>query len=225
MAKSSKSTSEFEEYFRWIDEIKKETIEILDQREIYREYLRIVENNKKILNPPTFHFWIRRNYAHSVAMGIRRQLDTRRGSISLRRFLQKLRENSTHFTKKRYTNFYMAKLSPGENIDFLQSRASKNFEKFFGRLDFLDKSIVWADEMKLKELRKKISNYADKIVAHQLGANLEKLPTLNDLDESIDELENIVEKYLLLIGGKSYCLVPTHQENWKEVLTRPWIKR
>lgn len=224
MAKSSKSTSEFEEYFRWIDEIKKETIEILDQREIYREYLRIVKNNKKILNPPTFHFWIRKNYAHCMAISVRRQLEVDNKSVSLMKLLQRIKQRPNCLTKEWYVSLFAEKSPPKEDAAFWKRHGSEVFKNEFGKKGFFDPLIAQADIEKLKQLGNRIQEYANERIAHHQELVSGILPTYGNLDEFIDELKKIVEKYLLLFEAISYDLTPTHQENWKEVLTRPWIK-
>lgn len=80
----------------------------------------------------------------------------------------------------------------------------------------LDADTIDQDIATLKaESTKKVARWADENVAH-IGVNRTVQPTFGDLDQAIDMLGQLLQKYYLLIeGGHLLTAIPDIQGDWK----------
>ena len=61
------------------------------------------------------------------------------------------------------------------------------------------------------------------MVAHIDKASIRRLPTISDLDGSIDCLAEITRKYYAILHAGSIELLPVAQMPWKKIFDIPWI--
>lgn len=206
------------EWVEWIGVILGNIKNLLTSQEIYNTYLEIVKNNPEIQSPIDFHDWVRKNYASSVAIHIRRELDIGPDVISLKRLLTEIQKNPQVITKAWFRSLYKR-----SNAEYF---ADGDFKTVAGKGDFFDSKIATQDIEKLEALGKHIKDYATYRIAHNIEKPIAKDPTYEDLDTFIEEYESIVKKYILLFTASGYTsLTPTWQYDWEEIFTKPWIKQ
>jgi len=202
----------------WIGIIHKNIENLLTSQHIYKTYLEIVKSNPEIQSPIDFHDWVRKNYASSVAIHIRRELDMGSDVISLKKLLTEIKNDPQVITKEWFESLYK-----GSNAEAF---ADGDFKNVAGNGEIFDSSIASADIEKLEQLGKHIKEYATYRIAHNIEKPITKDPTYNDLDAFIKEYESIVKNYILLFTASGYTsLTPTWQYDWEEVFTKPWIKQ
>lgn len=147
---------------------------------------------------------IRSHYTTTLA-GIRRQLKTSEGEVSLLKLLEKLSENHRLITVQWYTHEWLKDSSlVGSNSDpiieqFVQNIPKAEFEENFGKSGVLDKQIVEEDIQKLKMATKNIETYADKRISHW---DKKEPPKINETEylDSLDVINSITRKYILLLN-------------------------
>lgn len=77
----------------------------------------------------------------------------------------------------------------------------------------------------LEASTQRIRKYANKRIAHFDKSNFKNLPTYAELDDSLDYLEGLFKRHLLLFRAQAYTtIVPVWQYDWKQVFRRPWIE-
>lgn len=205
-------------WIEWIEVIHDNIEDLLISQHIYKTYLEIVKNNPEIQSPIDFHDWVRKNYASSIAIHIRRELDdTHSDVISLKRLLVQIQKNPQVITKEWFRSLYK-----GSNAEDF---ADVDFEKVAGKGEFFDPEIAKQDIEKLEQLGNHIEDYAILRIAHNSKKTITKDPTYDDLDAFIKEYESIVKNYILLFTASGYTsLTPTWQYDWESIFTKAWIK-
>ncbi len=87
----------------------------------------------------------------------------------------------------------------------------------------VDKNSIDADLTLLKAETATITRWADESVAH-MGRKLSTNPTFDQLDEAIDLLGLILQKYYQLITGAYLASVePTIQHDWRAPFREAWL--
>lgn len=206
-----------DKWIEWIEIIHNNIETLLTSQHIYKTYLEIVKKNPEIQTPVDFHDWVRRNYASSVAIHIRRELDMGSDVISLKKLLTEIQNDPHLITKDWFTSLYK-----GSNAEGF---AGGDFEKVAGNGGTFNPEIATQDIKKLEDLGKHIKDYATYRIAHNIAKPITKDPTYDDLDAFIKEYENIVKNYILLFAASGYSsLTPTWQYDWENIFTKPWIK-
>lgn len=197
----------------WIEIIHKDIETILVDREIYKQYLQIVKRNIKIQTPSDFHNWIRKNYASSIVVGIRRQLENDRKVISLIRLLTEIEAHNSLLTRSWYKKKH--------HYDW----ADVDFTNVAGKGDSFDKNIAHDDIKKLHDLGKNIEDYSHEYIAHKAAEPKGITPTYKEVDQFISALEVILKKYILLFTASGYTsILPTWQYDWTTIFNQKWIK-
>ena len=200
----------------WIEKIQENAHDLLMDQHLFQEYSEIIRKNPAIQRPSDFHDWVRKNYASSVALHIRRQLDMDSDSISIKRLLTEIQNDPQILTKEWHRSLYKT-LGP--------SYADKDFEDIAGQGEFFDPNIAKEDIEKLDTLGEHIEKYATRRLAHNSNRPIQTDPTYNDLTNFINEFEQIMKKYILLLTASGYeSLLPVWQYDWAEIFTKPWIK-
>lgn len=203
-----------EKWLRWLDIIQKDTEDLLDKRHIFSGYIEIVKNNTNIQDPSDFHWWVRDNYVASIAMCIRRQVDTDPDVITLGKLLKEIQNEPQVITKAWHRSLYK-NLGP--------DMADKDFEDIAGNGIFFDPAVAERDLKKLVDLAENITKFADRTIAHN---SKQPIPVVKfrDLDAFIEEFEKMLIKYILLFTGSGYIgILPTRQYDWEKIFYHKWI--
>lgn len=146
-----------------------------------------------------------KNHFESALIAIRRQLGMDKSEISLKKLLTKLSHNNTWITEEWYTSEWLKESSLIKNNDkllanFIRGIPVGEFQEYFGKNGYLDKTNVDTDLSKLEEATNKIKQFVDERLAHT-DKNKQQLH-LNDHDytQALKIIEQTTSKYILLIN-------------------------
>jgi hypothetical protein len=200
----------------WLERIRSETFSLFLYRDLWNE---LGEMTKNAALPPSvifdaFSTW----YAASQALAIRRQLDLRSDSISLRRLLTEMAKRPELLSRDHYLSFF-------EADDHWQDYGNSGFNRLAGNgEDYVPVSVIEADLQRLQEVSQLVKRYADKMVAHADEKGLSTLPTLGEMNAAIDVIGELMNKYRTLLTAEAFAtLVPVIQEDWKAPFRKPWL--
>jgi hypothetical protein len=209
----------FIKWNEWLSTICADVQGLLINRHIYQEVQQIIQSNAKIQVGSSFYDWMVTVYVIAMAMGVRRQLDTRSDSISFARLLGEILKHPEVLSRERYSALY-------EGSGISDKVVHRRFEKFSqpGHAH-VDPGPVGVDLASLQQTGERIRKFATKRIAHFDKAEFRDLPTHAELDRCLDYLEEILKKYLALFRAERRSrIVPVWQYDWKEVFRRPWIE-
>jgi len=156
-------------------------------------------------------------YATTTVIGIRRQLDTDKDSVSFARLLKEIQENSEVLSRDRYVALHEGSVIPVQI-------ASSHFDRFAGAgYPYVNSARVDLDLCILKQKAAGIRKFANKRIAHFDRSDFANLPTYAELDDCLDYLEDLLKKYLALFRAEMHSIIPVWQFDWKAIFRVPWI--
>jgi hypothetical protein len=207
------------EWISILKQIENSVSKLLENRLFFREFMSIVEANSELPENNYFIVWIWENYLLNAAIGVRRFVDKDSRSISLYLLLKDIMKNPKILSRERYTALFK---DTGFADDY--NYINYCFDKLVGEgKDYIDPADVEEDIKKLIERTEVLKTYVNKTVAHLDKEKLEKLPTIKDLDDSIDLLVKLVQKYYAIFHAGSIDLQPVLLRLWKNIFKVPWI--
>lgn len=177
--------------------------DILHHEDVFQNRTKTLFQSQN-LDPHVRESIIRSHYTTTLA-GIRRQLKTSKGEVSLLKLLEKLSENHRLITVQWYAHEWLKESSLiGSNSDpyierFVENIPIAEFEGNFGKAGFLDKQIVEEDIRQLKAATKNIETYVDRRISHWDKKKPPKISEMEYLD-SLDIINSITRKYILLLN-------------------------
>lgn len=205
-------------WLSWREIIYRDILELLEKRDTFWGVQEIIKSNvyKEIETRGHVYEYIGHTYVAYMAIGIRRQIKVDKDSISLLRLLNEISENPKILSREYYVELY--KSSPKEF-------AHRDFDRFCGDYrDHISPDMVKSDIKALKEIVFKVETFADRRIAHH-DTRCPELPRFSDLDESLDKIGEMYQKYHLALTAECIAsLTPVVQYDWKEIFTVPWIK-
>jgi hypothetical protein len=208
----------FQKWARWIQTILDDVQGTLLNRYVFREVQSIVAANPKIHQASAFYDWMTTQYQVTASVGVRRQLDVREDSISLARLLTQVQKHPDILTRDRHVAAFTERGYPEE-------AGNDSFDELAG--DGEPRIQPDAVAVELNDFRAKgerIRVHTNKRIAHTDADDLAELPTNADLEASLECMERLVKRYVLLLRGDSYGrLVPTFAYDWKAIFYHPWI--
>ena len=203
-----------------LKEVGRQLGKYLGRHEIYEGILKIVQSNEKIQDPPDICNWMFENYADSVASAIRRLNDDGKGTLSLKRLIQDIRDNRDVITREHFVSDYPEWLQKNGHAD-------ADFNSF---ADYNDNLIsvkrLNKDIERLNKGTELIRHYTNKWVAHNVvNRQTTPIPTYKDVAEALTLIDGIFCKYnLLLTRSGSRTRKAERQDDWRQPLTFPWIE-
>ena len=207
---------------KWISmlkQIEKSTSDLLGSRLFFREFMSIVEANPKLPDNNYFIIWLWENYLRNAAIGVRRFLDKDTRSVSLYLLLKDIRENHEILSRERYTALFKG-TRYADDFDYINI----GFDELVGEgKEHIEPADVEDDIKKLVARTEVLNTYVNKTVAHLDKEKLEKLPTVKDLDDSIDLIVKLVQKYHAIFHGETTILQPVPQRPWKNIFNVVWL--
>lgn len=150
-------------------------------------------------------------------IGVRRQLDKDPDSISFARLLGEIIAAPEIIFRDRYVALYKTNH---------REMAGKHFDRLVGAgRTSIDPAAPAKELAKLKTTADCIRKYANKRIAHFDISDFKNVPTYAELDDSLDYLEELLKRYLLLFRAEAYStIVPVWQYDWKQVFRKAWIE-
>jgi hypothetical protein len=200
-----------------IEKITGDVSDLMWDRKMYGEFCEIIKNNTAIDKENAFYDFVKSGYISHLVLGIGRQTDEGKKTLSLRHLLERINSNPEKVTKKWFAAQYK---TLGEGW------GEADFEKKFGTLDFVDPTIVQADIESLVSCTEEIRKYRDKRIAHRDKGKIVFDLSFKALDKAIETIEALGIKYYLLLhqAGIDGLLPTDTRDDYREIFYEPWMK-
>ena len=206
----------------WLPRMSTDLSQLLGKREIFWELQDVVKENPQILENDTFFDWMCTNYIAAASIGVRSFTDQSKDSHSLWRMLYEILEHPRIINRITYKKLYRS--APKSQYFDMADSAFNNLVGM--EKSYLSQKDVRRDLRILEDASERVRKFTNKRVAHRtpLG-EIKRLPTFDELDQSMDTIDKIFCKYnnLLAASGMSSTFA-TRQYDWKESLHEPWVK-
>ncbi|MCF6259815.1 MAG: hypothetical protein L3J98_06595 [Gammaproteobacteria bacterium] len=96
--------------------------------------------------------------------------------------------------------------------------------KFFGEhSNCLDPKVIEQDIKRLELVSDGSSSYTDRRLAHLDKREPDSIPTLSEVEEWCEVLNDVLKKFMLLIHGVDYKVEPILQHDWKSIFRTAWL--
>ena len=189
-----------EKWKNWLKGIEFDLSLQVMNRQIFTEVDGLSKDYPKSL---LFQWWLVSNYLASCLMVVRRHLDTRRDSASLRKLLEDMRKNPDEITRNSFVKEYV-----GAKGEATRSFAEDLFDKLAGPgQNHVPTKRIETDLSKL--VNKKITTLVNKYVAHWNPVETSIPPpeldvTPEDLNACMDLMVDLFDRYEHLLLGPNY---------------------
>ncbi len=205
----------------WLPNMEAELTQLMGKREIFWKLQEIAKENPKILDPDAFFEWLCTNYVVAMSMGVRRFADRSKNVRSLWRMLYEILEHPGVIARHSHVSLYP---NTSNSVNF--ERANLTFDNIAGvsRKHLLQRD-VRKDLRELEDSSDRVRRFVNKRLAHLTAAGeLRKIPKFNELDISLDNIDQIFCKYNLVLtalGLQTTCA--TKLFTWEKVFYDAWI--
>ena len=208
----------YEKWTGWIERVYDETVTLFAYRSFYRGVTEMTQANDEI--PPSSFFdalgaW----YATTQAMGVRRQMDVGTDAVSLAKLVTNMADHPQVMTRERF-------LSLWGHEEHWRRRGNEQYDRYAGDgAETIAAERYRADLDRFQETARPIKDYVDRLVAHNDQRQLTRLPTYEDLNAAIELLEEMLNKYMVLLKATSVPSAdPVHQQEWRAAFRVPWLR-
>lgn len=206
-----------EKWVRWLEEIKQQVYSAMESRLIYRETSEIIQANSDLPKESAFYGRFQLWYAESALMAVRRQTKIDTQAISLARLMREIQQSPELINRE-----YWVGLFEGYVIEHL---ADGMFDRIAGvGAKHIDPTGVEQDLSNLRQLVASCETWADKRVAHFDHGVAPKPPTYKQLDDAMDVIGGMLQKYYNLVTADTIAYTtPEILHNWKRVFEHAWL--
>ncbi|OAI44354.1 hypothetical protein AYO43_09240 [Nitrospira sp. SCGC AG-212-E16] len=192
---------------------------LLLNRHIFRTVQEIFRHNRHLKYPPgLFSRWTQTVYGVANAIAVRRLAGQSPGKndVSLIRLLDLMIPDADVLWKL-FERHYRT-----ESIAALAKVKASSFDERHSHLAAC-KRLIGEDRKRLLKVAEKAVHFADKRAAH-MNPTVKVRTTFGDLDESIETVKTITEKYLLLVHDEKHnlCEEMRPQSGWEKLFLEPW---
>ena len=218
---------QLEKWEKWLEALYKDFAEVFFNRHIFWEVQAIIRNNPNLENykPNWFNVFLGQAYFDYAVSAIRRQIRHHGSSASLIGLLEKIIQTPSVLSREQFVERFVYLHPAGEK------RADDLFdEKFAGECaDHIDPIIVREDLCQLKVRSITVEKFADTRVAHLdekiIKKGLRGSPPFNDLDNCIDCLAELIQKYYFLVKAEDLGddLSVDFTDDWQGIFHQRWI--
>lgn len=207
----------YEKWTGWIEHIYEETVTLFAYRSFYRGVVEMIGNNDDIPGSSffdAFGAW----YATTQAVAVRRQTDKDDRAVSLARLLTNMAAHPNVMTRDRF-------LSLWPNDEHYQRRGSEGYDSYASAgIEVIPPAVYETDLKRFETAAAPVRDYVDRLVAHNDQRQLTRLPTWGELNDVIDLLEEMLNKYMVLLKAQGVPSAdPVHQAEWKEAFRVAWL--
>lgn len=201
----------------WIDELGDQITNLLWQRLIYSELREIVRNNPRINEPGDFFFWLSVWYSSSMAVAVRRLADKHPDSVSYRKLLEGIKDHPHVISRTRFTKRFVDGI-------YREFQADLDLDNHIGPgREHIDPAFVTKEISELETKTVKLKHYVDTRVAHHDRKEVKSVPTHHDLDDAIDFLWSLHQRYYPIFRSWPFGDFPSFGYDWKEVFRCAWL--
>jgi hypothetical protein len=212
----------FKKWNDWLSIIHTDIQWLLTNYYIYKEIHEIVKKNENIQKNNAIFAWMSTVCTDYLVMGIRRQIDKRKDSISIVRLIEAIKKNPKVIYRKRFVGMYEA--TPNMVRALPKYFGNRDFDKLAGvDREYIDPKILDSDIIGLKLKAEKIKEVANKMIAHIDEDDFKDCLSQDEIEDCLDYLEALLKKYLSLFRATDYDIIPVFQFDWLRVLREPWI--
>lgn len=190
------------------------------RRETWRGVTDIIRDHGAL--PPSYWWeYMADTYATTQAAAVRRQVDLHKDAVSLVKLISEIAESSSKIQRDAWIALAA---NPDERSAQL---AIKSWESTYGGKERLDAILVRADAEDLLNVTGPVRRYVDWHVAHfdARAIRATDMPTFTDLDQAIDSIGDLYQRYTNLLEGVTTILPPVVPHDWRAVFRQPWIRR
>jgi hypothetical protein len=218
----------FQSWMKDMQSIKNDIIELFSLRRTFRDVAEVFQNNRRLQNVGGHLWgWMTRNYAASVLIRVRRQVQGQKGTVDLDQLLNAIINRPDVITRGRRRALH-GPIASAEIAELLDQTFTKdwvqNHDPKHADQDQIDPAIVAADMKKLEQDVEAVTAVANRVLAHRTRVPPRDV-TYREFDQALDALERTLQKYYALICGPSLMQAePTPQFDTHEVFTFPWIE-
>jgi hypothetical protein len=231
-----KNSSRIARFHEWQDRFAKISSDVgnlLLGRHIFRESQAVIVNNPNLRG--IFIKWMRINYANSTALGIRRAVDTDQRTISLANVLRSMIAHPDVVARRivlseiiyKPPRRFRKRYEPSGIRDTEAVFLNHRYDLLAGEgSEILDKRLIGRDLTHLQRKAANVERFATKRLAHY-DEEPSLRTTYTEIDEALDVLDSLVEKYSALFGisWRSGTTFDALFPGWKEVFENPWMRR
>lgn len=187
---------------------------------MWRGSAEIVTANVTLAETPSSWWDYHRDmYAITQAVGVRRQADVDRDVASLAKIISEMQHHGHHYTLDDFLGQWHT------NDPYLVQKATETFRGFSVDGQRFSPDVAKADYLQLREDAKRITDYVNEHVAHGAHTPRSELPTMTDLHDAIDRLNETFLRYYGILTVRSLRqLEPVIQDDWKAIFRVPWIE-
>ena len=214
----------------WIERIRGEITKLFFHDHVFWEVQDIIRTNPRLEQSKSYFYeWMGDAFVYSAAMFVRRQIDMRRDSISLLRLLRELSRNPTLINRENFLdrttlrNTVLARINSKHT-----NKAEEIFDEFVGiGKNHLERDEINDDIKQLMDQSRRFKEFADHYVAHHSSKEMPSdNPTFSDLDDCIDFMVSLLEKYYLLVTGNRMPSLSKESFDpiWKDIFTFAWLE-
>lgn len=220
-----------EQFRNWMadmENIRLDIHELFRLRRTFRDLAGIFLKNERLQNVGGHIWdWMRLNYAASVLIRLRRQVDNQANTINLNRLLRDIIDHPQVITRARRRALHR----PPESA-FIAQLVDREFTRVWvpesdpanPDQDQVDPQIVQSDLDALRDATERVSQVASRAIAHRQRVNPGDV-TFAEIDAAFTAIEQTLQKYYALICGPGLVgAEPTPQFDTHEVFTFAWIE-
>jgi len=210
----------------WIGQIAADLQRTLLDQVLFDGFREVCEQNGEWIDSnqgDLFAGLVKRSYAASAFMAIRRQLKTKDGSVSLLRLLDELTAQAHQVTLDRYKELQ----DEGRMVTYDWRRAALEKLSDGQAKEVVSRQRVEEDSAKLRQLNNHIEEVADRVIAHRDPRGSEGKVSFDDLHASIDAFDLVVHKYIVFFTGTYWTdgtLKPNVTDAWMNIFKVPLKK-
>ena len=130
-------------------------------------------------------------------------------------------------TREGYVSLWLEDAQDEIDRELRTAEANTTYDDRFAGAgnDLIPSERTLEDRERLEGLAEPVTVFVNKRVAHSDEENLPAAPTYAELDGAVDELGELLRKYVSLLEAAWLAeIVPVHQEDWTRAFTVAWKK-
>jgi hypothetical protein len=209
----------FDKWVDWFERINNDITYLHRDRQVWRELMEMLSNNQEIPESWWIREWLTQISVKGLALGIRRQADTRNDVVSLVRLLREIQSNPNVISRDRF----MAICNSSGEDAYLQFRLDKNYDEWSAGGSEIDPGLVQKRLDTLHSAAEKVTIYVNKRLAHDDEGDPNVGFTFGELDVALDSIGNLLtDLYLLLKCAGLASPNPTIVNPWRRAFVVPW---
>lgn len=208
----------------WLERVNDELLVLHMNRDVWRKTIEMMQATDAVRDTGGFFAdWITRLYVDAQVMRIRRQAEDSKGVVSLGRLMSSIRKQPEILTRERHVALYLDKY-PDDPV--MKMVAIEEFNSLWDHdASYADPERVAADIEKLRAMIDPVKEFANKHVAHLDHTPVGQTPTFDELDQAVNTLGELFERYHLAVTGVAGSTTPTIINDWMAPFQVAWLPR